>query len=479
MLAHFEKLSTPIKSVTTYPTIPQQYSRFKNRGWSSIQAQSLWSAWSDESFLTSDDRLNLDRIEPFDEHEEFALFASHYLLLRARNHGGEDKSAPAASLASQIPSFDVETAHVRLTGQHTLRRNAGAMTVPDVFGNSSIINCFGLGNNNRLSSYDVHSRGGLHSDLNIQPKGGPSGRVCFQLTDLGNRGVLLTGGRSSPAKAMSDCWLFKRDSLAWERTFDLPVPLYRHSACKLTGSSLVLVLGGRSGATGASDLVFVYNPEKGWLQCNTQGPTRHKFAFGATLICTSREAGLQPVFNGFLAGGLSSDGVVDKRVLAWNLSFNHDQVSSPTRMTRHSPRGYAEISCKVPTINFSRAIVRGNETARLLSRFGGMSIQDRDSLIVLGGVGCDGTISRENDIAVFSTYGSEIQAVTRMTIPSSQAPRPLLVGSSVALTDDREIVIIGGAATCFSMGTFCRSEFLRPLRLLLFAVAFQPISSNS
>lgn len=355
MLAHFDKLSTPIKSVTTYPTIHRQCSRFQDRGWSAIQAQSLWSAWSDESFLTADDRRNLDEVEPFDEHEEFVLFASHYLLLHARNYGDEDESTLSANYVSQIPPLEVETAYMKLTGQHALRRNAGAMMVADVVGNRSVINCFGLGNNNRLSSYDVHTRGGLPSGLNIQPKGGPSSRTCFQMTDLGNRGILLTGGRSSPAKAMSDCWLFKKDSLAWERTFDLPAPLYRHSACRLTESSLVLVLGGRSRATGVSDLVLVYNPEKGWLQCNIKGSTKHKPVFGATLTCASRENMRQPVFYGFLAGGLLSDGVIDKEILTWSLSFDDDLVSSSIRMTRHPPRVYAEISRSRPSTSGKRS----------------------------------------------------------------------------------------------------------------------------
>lgn len=81
-------------------------------------------------------------------------------------------------------------------------------------------------------------------------------------------------------------------------------------------------------------------------------------------------------------------------------------------------------------------------------------------MIVLGGVGCDGTISHENDIVVFSTTGSEIQAVTKLTIPISTVPRPLIVGSSIVLTESRDVIIIGGAATCFSMGTFCMSGTL-------------------
>lgn len=69
MLAHFHKLSTPIKSVTAYSTEHQQHTRFLNRGWSSVRTQSLWSAWHDEFFLTGQERRGLNEIEPFDEWE--------------------------------------------------------------------------------------------------------------------------------------------------------------------------------------------------------------------------------------------------------------------------------------------------------------------------------------------------------------------------------------------------------------------------
>lgn len=93
-------------------------------------------------------------------------------------------------------------------------------------------------------------------------------------------------------------------------------------------------------------------------------------------------------------------------------------------------------------------------------------MQARDTLVVLGGIGCDGTISRESDIMLFSTAGSNIRTAQRLNLPSlsgdSQIPRPLLVGSSVVLTKDMTIAIISGAATCFSMGTFCRFSPLLP-----------------
>lgn len=97
------------------------------------------------------------------------------------------------------------------------------------------------------------------------------------------------------------------------------------------------------------------------------------------------------------------------------------------------------------------------ETANLLSRFGASHVQHGDEIILAGGIGHNGFISREDDIAVFSTSGSSIRMISRLLIPTNTGvPRPLLIGSSVVLTENGEIVIIGGAATCFSMGTFCK-----------------------
>lgn len=44
---------------------------------------------------------------------------------------------------------------------------------------------------------------------------------------------------------------------------------------------------------------------------------------------------------------------------------------------------------------------------------------------------------------------------------AAETPRPLIIGSSVVLSKDHELVIIGGAATCFSMGTFCMYQIRR------------------
>ena len=87
MLRHFEKLSTPLRSVHRYPLIKDQQRRFHNAGWPLAIAHDLWKLWNMPGFLTTSQRTSLDTIEPFDEWEEFILFASHYFLLFAGKDG--------------------------------------------------------------------------------------------------------------------------------------------------------------------------------------------------------------------------------------------------------------------------------------------------------------------------------------------------------------------------------------------------------
>lgn len=312
--------------MAAYPDVSAQRARFAARGWSRVQAQSLWSAWNDDHFLSADDRRRLDEIEPFDEWEEFSLFASHYVILHATNYGKKRVGSFSADGSPEIPSIEVTTTYKPLSNQHGLRRFGAAMIASDRLGRRSILNCMGLGPTTRLPSYDIYKLHGSGHD--VRPKfTGPASRMCHSMTDLGTHGTLIVGGRNSPARAKNDCWLFRKDSYQWERTRDLPVPLYRHSVCRLLGSAVALLVGGKQDATTTSSEVMVYDPVKGWIACEVNGNLTPQPVFGAMLTCSGREEGGMPIFNGFLIGGIS-DGVIQSQILAWNLVLSNDEVGA-------------------------------------------------------------------------------------------------------------------------------------------------------
>lgn len=95
-------------------------------------------------------------------------------------------------------------------------------------------------------------------------------------------------------------------------------------------------------------------------------------------------------------------------------------------------------------------------SSKSLARFGATCIQQEDSLVVLGGVGHMGVIPQRQEILLCSVSGSRIEVSISGTANCHETPRPLIVGSSIVSSRSGQIVILGGGATCFSMGSFCK-----------------------
>lgn len=334
MLSHFDKLSTPIKSVHRYQTIQDQRDRFLSRGWRSIKAWNLWQAWADDAFLSSEDRRKLDEVEPFDEWEEFALFGAHYCIINAGNYPSfgpqESPNIPEAELSNDeldsIPDTERNWAYQENPGTKGQRRFGAAMKIRNLQGQDIFANVMGLGPSSRLSSSDLyHEKGDAHCSFPSSGTG-PSSRMCHTITSLGPVGELLVGGRTSPTNPMKDCWLFGKGTQRWERTHDLPIPLYRHSVTRLGSSSFALVMGGKTGPSKIFDGWLLYHPEKGWLECKIRDGTSEVLdsVFGATLIFTK---GSYPRWEGYLAGGMGSSGVIADQILHWTLDMDDLEVS--------------------------------------------------------------------------------------------------------------------------------------------------------
>jgi tRNA wybutosine-synthesizing protein 4 len=81
-----------------------------------------------------------------------------------------------------------------------------------------------------------------------------------------------------------------------------------------------------------------------------------------------------------------------------------------------------------------------------------------DSVILIGGVVNDRLLPYENEITVWNaSRGTVDPAAETPGLGSRNAPaerRALLVGHSALITEADQMVILGGGATCFSMGTY-------------------------
>ncbi|KAK3946272.1 methyltransferase [Diplogelasinospora grovesii] len=449
MLTHFNKLNTPPKSVHVYPTLDSQTERFKSRGWRSVDAWTLWQAWADSDvFLSDEERKQLEEVEAFDEWEEFAIFGSHYCLVHARtiSPSEEKKTVAEPRGVVDVPVKEVKVQYDEVPGQRGQRRFGAALSLTAVEGSSVedpvVVNVMGLGTKSRLSSCDVYTttrsegpEGGF-----AFKEGGPASRMCHSLTDLDGGIALLAGGRGSPSTPMEDCWILEGGEMMWKRTHDLPFPLYRHSVIPLGRKNMALLLGGK-GTDGVFGGCLLYEPDLGWIEVDIVGDVRPVPVYGAMLACLAGNGIDQ--FIGIYTGGLdSTKGVIADQVLDWELDIT--DFKKPTMKFRHLP------------------VTRGDdaresrECRRLLTRFGAScSLLRPETLVIVGGV-VDGHILHQQDEVLEYVVSEEGVKLTRrwsMTIEDGM-PRPLLVGNSTAAVKDRNLLVLGGGATCFSMGTF-------------------------
>ena len=283
MIQHFDNLQTPLKSIKKYPRLSDQERRFKDAGWGSANARNLWDLWSDSSFLCVAQRLALNNIEPFDEWEEFALFASHYFLLEASSDARFQGQAPDDQLSTidqTQEEFPMTTLQPAGSIKSVIHRRFGAMfeIAPGTLGNHG-----GHGTNSRLNvttAYRLGSELGHQEpcpSLEIEP------RMCHTITELEATNALLVGGRASPDRAMSDCWL--RQGQTWKRIEDVPSPLYRHCSIAIGNQQkkdAVLIFGGRLNGRHTSDAWLLWHESTGWVQMVVQG-IRPGPRFGAAL----------------------------------------------------------------------------------------------------------------------------------------------------------------------------------------------------
>ncbi|KAI1480532.1 LCM-domain-containing protein [Daldinia eschscholtzii] len=449
MLAHFEKLKTPLKSVFAYPNVNAQRDRFVKRGWPQVDVSTLWQIWADDQWLSADDRRKLDAIEPFDEWEEFAIFAAHYCVVIAKTNSITTQTATSISRnlgTLDVPVLSLDADIREYSGTRGQRRFGAAMKLKNDLGEEFLSNTFGLGTNSRLRSYDLYVNESTLQDVKTHHTG-PSSRMCHTITDLGEHGNLLVGGRTSPSSALRDCWLLHKRTNKWQRIDDLPIPLYRHGITRLGNSGLALLVGGKSDASNIFNGCLLYRPGSGWIECEIQG-SEYEPVFGSLLVCLggpshSPETG-GVKFDGLITGGISRDGVIAQQILRWVLTLSDNgkpTISFTALSTSHSHNSAAQ------------GLDKANHPDNLTNRYGASGfISPEGYLTIIGGIIANDIVTRDLDVLIIDVSSHHYKIVSTCQIAIT--PRPLLIGASIEKAKDGQLIVMGGGATCFSMGTF-------------------------
>lgn len=453
MMKHFEKLNTPLRSLLKYPGTHTQTQRFLDAGFPYVECQSLWDLWADPRFLSPSQRMALDHIEPFDEWEDFALFASHYGLTVAQTTE-EPLIEPLPrdfkrrdSQGSNLSDFSTRTVspyraqtewfgytYTKNPGNEGKTHHGSAYLVP--FQNAVAVHG-GQGPAGRLATTSVY---GPPDDSNIHPAIAPediNGRCCHTLTTLQNGQNMLIGGRGSPSAPFKDCWLQTENK--WQQVHDLPEPRYRHRAVSIMFPDNyhgVAIFGGKTSATTVASSHLLWHPRKGWRKLRSlhQDPIPR---FGATFVRLGFNHGL-------MFGGMRQDGIICQGLWRWRLIVRDSVI----------------VGIKFKT---STALDTSAGIYPWLGRLGASYSVIRSELLIIGGIAKPGCIPREYEIlsvigsfSAFSDYDKEMDLRTVCVLPRipKGAPRPFLIGHSTHRTQGETTLIAGGGGTCFSFGSF-------------------------
>ncbi|EXJ95824.1 hypothetical protein A1O1_00948 [Capronia coronata CBS 617.96] len=451
MLKHFAKLGTPLRSLLKYPGNHTQTLRFQDAGYSQIEIQSLWELWADPRFLSPSQRMSLDEVEPFDEWEEFALFASHYCLIVAQT-GPEplipeqprSRRASVDSFASDLSTRTVSPYRGQTQwfaykfspnpNQEGRTHHGSAFSIP---GRDAIGLHGGIGPQGRQSTTSVYAPADSNLPFPPVPPEEIGARCCHTITSLESGQNVLVGGRLSPSAPLKDCWL--QTGSKWERIQDLPEPRFRHRAAAVTLSDNhygVLVFGGKTSATKVALDCLLWDQKNGWqkLRSLRSDPMPR---FGASFVRLGFNHGL-------LFGGMRHDGVICQGLWRWRLIIRDNVV--------------AGISFKTST-----ALDASAGSFPWLSRLGASYSVIRNELLVIGGVAKHGCIPKDYEVlsilgsfSAFSEFEKEMELRVACVTPKNDpnVPRPFLVGHSSHRTAKETTLLVGGGATCFSFGSY-------------------------
>ena len=449
MLKHFDKLRTPLRAVHEYPSLDSQQQRFFSLGYSKATARNLWSLWGDAGFLTPSQRLALDKVEPFDEWEEFALFAAHYFLVTAHVGQAAHVRSRRDSIVSSASDVSARTASPR-RGEDQLFGLTYVENIPTgrgrahhgaafaISGGVAIAHHGGIGPQTRLASTDVYGPPSYEIPASRMPSAAIPARSCHTITTLHNRDIVLVGGRASPSAAMSDCWIHRGEG--WDRIQDLPTPRYRHTAAPviLPGNLLgLIVFGGKDGPINVLTETLLWDTQNGWrkLQSLASDPMPR---FGANMLSLGPS-------HGFLFGGMRQDGVICHGFWRWRLCITDEVV---TGIAFESATG--DLDASIGAYAY-------------LGRFGATASIIGGSILIIGGISQPGCIARKYETLSItgdflnsksSGKGTELSLMAVEPDRQRDWPRPFLVGHSSVTTIRGNVLVVGGGATCFSFGTF-------------------------
>lgn len=99
MMSNLKRRGCELKGISAHPDLPSQERRFLSRGWTDVHAVDMKTVYYE--LLSKKDRARAEKLEIFDEFEEFFLIMQHYSFTLATMNDVKDK-------ISLVPEGDLD-----------------------------------------------------------------------------------------------------------------------------------------------------------------------------------------------------------------------------------------------------------------------------------------------------------------------------------------------------------------------------------
>lgn len=440
MTKHFKKIGSPLRNINQFPSTLDYYNRFLSLGWSNVNIYDMNELYYNA--LDENERNRINKIEPFDEFEEWHLKCSHYFIVIAQNSSTLNFMNYLKSIKNYFPNYleKQEQNHLHLSEIKDDKLNSLFTYVeyPEIDLREKISNIqrwahasakshskiaifggFGGNKHSRLNDviiFDLHS-----FSIDVTPIIGvaPSARIFHSLTFWEDEKFILFGGRTSISKSLNDVYILNLNTKTWEQILfkneenSQPNPRWRHSS--LISNNKLFILGGRN-----QNEVFNCNPwfldlnSKDWneIKCSDSPSPRHSHSF----IEISENLFL-------LYGGIDKDDIPLGDI--WLFHFFDDFAKC----------FWEKIEIIGPVIyRYAHSTISIN----------------KDQILLIGGVSKQLT-SKYDNFLVFDLISKSWKRFSEKACPSLRKCT-MLNKHSVHLHND-QLILVGGGGNCFSFGS--------------------------
>lgn len=430
MQEHFLKLNSTLHALRQYPDASAQRRRFLDKGWEQCVCLDMNDFYL--GLVPEEERRRVERLEPFDEYEEWHQKCSHYFILSASRGSSMAQVLLSHAAASPLPSVCPSRSPAALSVQivPVCMEGLGMASTSVSAGQVLLTGGSSRGGRGSMMRILLRDQEGWRSVI-VEPSVDLGVRLYHSVTALPGGDFVVYGGRSSPLSPVKSTFRVtpgpvgpvaseERDTATLRAeqmvcSGDSPAPRWRHSAAVVRhkGKDFLFVFGGKNESEAAlGDGCFLCVTQQQWTKIPVEGRApepRHSHS------ACSHQGGVV-MFGGLDRRGVPLGDTVALRPTERGFTWERVEVQPPP----------------VPRYSHSAHVVG-------------------EKLVVVGGVwlhpdGVPGVV-----VIDLATRGC-----VEFSLDTTSVPWPLMLHSFCSeLTDPEEpqLLLIGGGGNCFSFGT--------------------------